>query len=77
MEHVQHVQGKWPNVQHVLVMEVNARNAIQSISLNQQRNVQPVQARRIVKPVRKQLINVRNVNQEIIPVEQDVLHVQR
>ena len=63
MERVPIVRIQLPIVQHVIQRpEHHVVNVIRIISLNQQRNVQPVQVRRIVKPVRKQLINVRNVN---------------
>ena len=63
MEHVPIVRIRFPIVPHVMLRpEHHVVNVIRIISLNQQRNVQPVQVRRIVKPVRKQLINVRNVN---------------
>ena len=77
MEHVQHVQVKWLNVQHAPAMAVNAPNAIQNISLNQQLNVQRVQVRPIVQHVLKHLINALNVNREIIRVEQNVNYVIR
>ena len=78
MEHVLIVLIRFPIVPHVMLKpEHHAVNVIQIISLKRLRNVQPVQANHNVQHVHRQPINVRNAIPDIIPVEQDVLHVQQ
>ena len=78
MERVPIVRIQLPIVTHVIRKpEPHAVNVMQIISLKRLRNVHYVQVSRSVKHVHKQLINARNVNLEIIRVEQNVNYAIR